>query len=105
MLPASWWQDKSDTQTPQLWEYNPSRANNFEVIELKDQVLVPILGTNDNQASEWTGGNNLLGSGPVADMSSSAIAMTIDWDVNDSVKLTSITSFNDFDNNSQYTND
>ena len=104
-LAANWWEDQSDTQLPQLWFPSYGRPSNTVVVGLQETYRTPIFGTDDAQATDWPTGNSRLGSGPTADMSGSSLAITINWDINDSVQLTSLTSFSKFDNNSRYTND
>jgi outer membrane receptor protein involved in Fe transport len=104
-IAANWWEDKSDTQLPQLWFPEYGRPSNDIVVGFQELVRTPIFGTDDAQATDWPTGNSRLGSGPTADMSGSSLAITLNWALSDSMELTSLSSYSTFDNNSRYTND
>lgn len=100
------WTDNSDTQVPQFLQSDvqrPTRANIVDILDNSEFARIPLAGTDDNQAADWTGGNNRLNK-PVADMESSSVSGTVKWDLSDSISLNSLTAFSNFKNNSTYEN-
>jgi outer membrane receptor protein involved in Fe transport len=110
LLGASWWQDKSDTLAPQFLSpaYQGLFGNPNTVVEglldSGDDARISSLDDDDNRDADWTGGNNRLGN-PELDMKSHNFSATINWDINDSVQLTSLSSYSKFDSDSRYNAD
>jgi outer membrane receptor protein involved in Fe transport len=112
-LTFGYWEDNSDTQAPQFWRddfQRPTRTfltQNFTDTTPDENGIsyarVPLFGTDDNQAADWTQGNNRLNR-PQADMNNTSISAAISFDINDDITLTSLTGFNSFENNSSYDN-
>jgi outer membrane receptor protein involved in Fe transport len=110
LLAASWWQDKSDTQAPQFLApaYQGLFGNPNPVVEglldSGENPRISLLDSDDNRDADWTGGKNRLGK-PEADMNSHTFSATVNWDINDAVRLTSLSSYSKFESDSSYNND
>jgi outer membrane receptor protein involved in Fe transport len=110
LLVGSWWQDKSDTQAPQFLApaYQGLFGNQNPIVEGLldggDNARISLLDEDDNRDADWTGGINRLGT-PEADMNSHTLSATVNWDLNDAVKLTSLSSYSKYENDSSYNND
>jgi outer membrane receptor protein involved in Fe transport len=100
LLAANWWQDKSDTPAPQFLQPAYQFPNPW-VIELLDGPIDPRIGNqligDNNRDADWTRGTK-----PRMDQHSEAISMTINWQINDQVELTSLSSFSSFSSNDYY---
>lgn len=108
LLAASWWEDQSETQAPQVWALDPSRFDEIIVGGYYNHPVYgrfPILGTDDSQAADWPTGRTIIGgnSKPGMDMSNKTLSATLNWDF-DSVSLTSITAYTKFDNDTVNSN-
>ena len=100
----SYWEDKSDTQAPQFFRSDPQRPDRTTILALYDASPFPresVFGHDDIEAADWTTANSRMEQ-PRADMENQTVSLTINWDINDSVTLTSLTSFSEFENNSSY---
>ena len=100
----NYWQDKSDTQAPQLFRSDPQRPDRTTILALIDASPFPresVFGQDDIEAADWTTGNSRIEQ-PRADMENQTFSLTVNWDINDSLTLTSLSSFSEFENNSSY---
>jgi outer membrane receptor protein involved in Fe transport len=110
LLAASWWQDKSDTQAPQFLTtaYQGLFGNQNPIVEglldSGDDARVSLSDSDDNRDADWTLGSTRSGK-PEADMNSHTFSATINWDVTDAVKLTSLSSYSKYENDSSYNTD
>jgi iron complex outermembrane recepter protein len=110
LLAASWWQDKSDTQAPQFLEpaYQGLFGNQNPIVEglldSGDDARISLSDSDDNSDADWTRGNTRSGK-PEADMNSHTFSATINWDINDAVTLTSLSSYSKYENDSSYNTD
>jgi outer membrane receptor protein involved in Fe transport len=105
-LAANYWEDNSDTQAPQLIaidnQRTPADRPIVNALYLESAIpRVPLLGTDDNQAADWVGEGSIMPA-PVADMSNTSFAATLEWAINDDMTLTSLTAFSEFENSSGY---
>lgn len=111
LLAAGWWQDKSDTQAPQYLSPNPQglggdpNANPItNALQFSgDYARVALQDSDDNRDADWTGGN-YRGGKPENDMESYTFSATVNWELNDAVTLTSLSSYSKFDNNDTLNN-
>jgi len=99
LLNLNWWRDKSDSLAPQLVEANFQNPANQRVIDAMAPYYVPDT-RDDNDRADWT-----LGIDPSKDMENRNASLTLNWQINDDVKLTSLTSYSDFDDKSQFNRD
>ena len=100
----SYWDDQSDTQAPQLFRSDPQRPDRTSILDLYDASPFPrdpVFGQDDIEAADWTTANSRMEQ-PRADMENQTVSLTINWDINDTLTLTSLTSFSEFENNSSY---
>ena len=100
------WTDKSETQVPQFWRPDNQRQTRAVLVGFLDESIyarIPLYGTDNNQLADWTFGNNRLRE-PVADMTYHSVSGTINWDINDQVAFTSLSSFSKYKNDSSYEN-
>ena len=93
LFTTSYWKDKSDTLAPQF------QAGNYANLGPVADVIrphEPIPGSIGNDATEvdWTKGRT-----PQFDMENLSFALTLHYDINDSMRLTSLTSYADYDDN------
>ena len=110
LLAGSWWQDKSDTQAPQFLgpAYQGLFGNQNAVVEGLldggDNARISLQDEDESRDADWTGGTFRLGK-PEADMNSHTFSATLNWDINDAVKLTTLSSYSKFESDSVYNND
>jgi outer membrane receptor protein involved in Fe transport len=110
LLAASWWQDKSDTQAPQFLgpAYQGLFGNQNAIVEGLldggDNARISLQDEDESRDADWTGGTFRLGK-PEADMNSHTFSATLNWDINDAIKLTTLSSYSKFESDSVYNND
>ncbi|NIB40544.1 TonB-dependent receptor [Pseudomaricurvus alkylphenolicus] len=103
LFTLGWWEDKSDTQAPQVIALALD-VPGFEHPDLANQVL-----TNpDNEDADWDtpgtipwGGSTFTEApeGFVMDAEMFSVATRVDWQINDELNVTSITSYADLKRN------
>lgn len=93
LFTTSYWKDESDTLAPQFLA--GSYANLGPVADVI-RPHEPIAGSIGSDATEadWTKGRT-----PRFDMESLSLALTLHYDISDSMRLTSLTSYADYDEN------
>ncbi len=100
-LSMSWWEDQSDAQAPQLIGTSYQQVTGNPVVE-------GLLGNDfvgkDTEAAEWAVGKTAFGK-PKNDVSSHAVSLTLNWDINEDMTLTSLTSYSEYENQSNYNMD
>jgi outer membrane receptor protein involved in Fe transport len=100
------WSDDSESQAPQFLQSDIQRPDRPSITAFYDDPRfprVPLVGTDDNQAADWSFGNTRFAP-PQNDMSNESISATINYSISDSVELTSLTAYSKFENNSSYDN-
>lgn len=111
LLRADYWEDNSDAIVPSFLKpaYQGLFGNANPVVEglldSGDNARISTDGQDDNQDADWAGGSNSLGGAPELDMQNTTVSATLNWDINDTLKLTSLTSYSKFESDSSYQND
>ena len=111
LLRADYWNDKSDSMVPSFQSpaYQGLFGNANPIVEglldTGDNARVSTLNEDDNRDADWAGGNNRLGGAPELDMNNRSFSATLNWAINDTLTLTSLTSYSKFENDSSYQND
>lgn len=100
LLSINWWRDKSDSLAPQAILAAYQDPSNSAVIGEFAQYW-QIDPRDDNRIADWTAGR-----GSELDLESRSIALTLNWQIRDNLKLTSLTGYSKFeDNGSVYNRD
>jgi iron complex outermembrane receptor protein len=90
LLNLGWWEDRSDTQAPQ--------AVGMEIKSpgIGGDAITPYLSDlnakEENEIADWT-----IGTRPSLDMSSTSVNLSLNWQINDDIKFTSLTGISTFD--------
>ncbi|MEP1472149.1 MAG: TonB-dependent receptor [Halieaceae bacterium] len=111
LLRADYWEDNSDSMVPSF--QSPAYQGLFGsanpivegLLDTGDNARVSTLNEDDNRDADWAGGNNRLGGAPELDMNTRSFSATLNWAINDTLTLTSLTSYSKFENDSTYQND
>ena len=112
LFSMNWWEDNSDTQAGQAINFNPEAPADYVVTGLPDAILV----NPDSEDADWAGADTLSSdwSGSTStprpnnfavDSDMLSLSNRIDWNINDSVTLTSISSYADMERNDFYDRD
>jgi len=99
LLRLDWWSDQSDSLAPQFVEANFQDPGNAEVISAMSPYHIPDT-LEDNRRADWTAGTK-----PAKDMEATTVSLTLNWDINDDLKLTSLTSVAKFEDTSLFNRD
>lgn len=99
-LTASWWRDKSDNQIVQAVGINRQDPTNTLVNDLTAQHEKPAFDK-DSRRADWS-----LDDDYQLNQENKAVSLRFDWDINEELSLTSLTSFSQYDEkDSEYSRD
>lgn len=93
VISGSYWQDKSDSVAGQIVGLSPE-VPDFVSAEVR---AIPLDRNWDNETADWQSGNGPFGQGLKTDSEFFSIANRIEYDINDSLTLVSLTSYNKVD--------
>lgn len=100
LLSINVWRDKSDSLAPQAIQQSYQKATNTAITDKMEQYW-SIDSSNDSSAADWTEGYDHK-----VNLESQAVSFTLNWQFNDNLKLTSLTSMSKFeDDGSIYNRD
>ena len=107
LLRADYWKDQSDATVPsfQIPAYQGLFGSANPIVEglldSGDNARISTLNDDDNRDADWAGGSTRLGK-PALDMDSRTFSATLTWDINDTLTLTSLSSYSKFESDSNY---
>jgi len=87
----SWWEDRSDTQTPTGLDWEFQRPSNTDVVNAKQSIVDLVTGENAED-TDWDPSRDYS-----LDEEYTSAAVTLNWDLSDSLSLTSVSSYQEFD--------
>ena len=93
LFTTSYWKDKSDTLAPQFQAGNYANSGPVADAIRPSEPTAGSIGDDATEA-EWTKGLT-----PQFDMENLSFALTLHYELNDSMRLTSLTSYADYDDN------
>ena len=111
LLRADYWKDKSDAAVPSFQQaaYQGLFGNANPIVEglldSGENARISTHNKDDNRDADWAGGTNRLGGAPELDMDNKTFSATVNWEINDTLTLTSLTSYSKFESDSSYQND
>jgi len=92
----SWWEDRSDTQIPTGFDWEFQRPSNTAVVDAKQSTVTLASGENTEDA-DWDPSYDYA-----SDEQYTSATTTINWQLTDSLQLVSVTSYQEFDRLSLY---
>lgn len=92
----TWWENRSDTQLPAGFDWEFQVPTNTDVINAKQAGVMLVTGE-EIEDTDWAPGTDYA-----TDEQYTSATVTLNWDLTDSLQLTSVTAYQEFDSFSLY---